>query len=558
VRISRRLGLAAVSAIMAFGCRTPTQITIELTTTVPCGTGTQSGALDGTTIRIGRIGPGLESHSPVTRTERCDVGSGRIGSLVVVPSGSKSDEIAMQVVAGVGKTPEQCLLDGFIGGCIVARRALRFVPHESLSLPIALVNECVDVPCTATTTCIKGQCVDASIDVDRCAGGVCGDDLLGPSSGVDAGPPDGGAPDAPRDADAGGGVGSWVTMTPSSTIGFAGRALHTAIWTTKEMLVFGGIGPSGILGDGASYDPTADAWTMLPPAGLAERHLQAAVWTGTEMIVWGGLGASNVELADGARYDPVARKWAMLPATTLAGRDSMAAVWATTTRELIVWGGNGTTDFLADGAAFDPTTNTWRPIPNGPLVARAGVGVVWNGKEMIVFGGGGSCALPSCDDGAAFDPKTNAWTMLPPAGLKERLAPVSVAVGDGSLAAFFGGGQPAVGIARDDGAIYDGTLKTWSAIPAPPPTALMASARTGGVGFWAAGRLHVWGGITGPGERRADGAAYDPTSRTWSAMAKCELSPRTDATVVWTGTEAIVYGGDVTGADGDDGARFRP
>jgi hypothetical protein len=35
---------------------------------------------------------------------------------------------------------------GYKGGCIVARRALRFIPEEDLHLPVELEVACIDVP----------------------------------------------------------------------------------------------------------------------------------------------------------------------------------------------------------------------------------------------------------------------------------------------------------------------------------------------------------------------------------------------------------------------------
>jgi len=53
--------------------------------------------------------------------------------------------------------------------------------------------------------------------------------------------------------------------------------------------------------DGARYNPAANTWVAISntnaPAG---RSLHTAVWTGKEMIVWGGYNTGN----DGGRYNP--------------------------------------------------------------------------------------------------------------------------------------------------------------------------------------------------------------------------------------------------------------
>ena len=116
----------------------------------------------GTSITVGSASA-LEAKAPAARTDACS-SSGRIGSLAVVPSGDKDDEVAIRVVTGVGKSPEACIDDGYVGGCIVARRILRFLPHTPLVLPVHMGIDCLDVPCGATQTCFKGQCVPAKID----------------------------------------------------------------------------------------------------------------------------------------------------------------------------------------------------------------------------------------------------------------------------------------------------------------------------------------------------------------------------------------------------------
>ena len=69
------------------------------------------------------------------------------------------------------------------------------------------------------------------------------------------------------------------------------------------MIVWGGTtnGPA-TFGDGATYSPAANAWTILATTGApAGRIDHTAVWTGSEMIIWGGAGSISA-FNDGARY----------------------------------------------------------------------------------------------------------------------------------------------------------------------------------------------------------------------------------------------------------------
>ncbi len=159
-----------LAVVVLSACRDPTQITFEITTDVPCGD------VNDTSIAVGV--PGEVEDTSTTATTRCV--DGRIGSIVVVPSSGTDAEIGIRMATGVGVDAESCAPPAFTG-CIVARRALRYVPHTPLFVPVTMRSECRDVPCGATTTCVEGgACATAEIlRESRCATrGVCDEDAL--------------------------------------------------------------------------------------------------------------------------------------------------------------------------------------------------------------------------------------------------------------------------------------------------------------------------------------------------------------------------------------------
>lgn len=188
VRNVALLATALASAQLAWACRAPTQITLEITTDVACD------RLRGTSI-YGASGERPPSE-PITTTTQCTAGSptSSIGSLVVTPAGDKGGRAAIAVVAGLDRPSESCASAGY-KGCIIARRRLSFVPHEPLSLPIALDRACVDVPCDETQTCVASRCVSAEVDPrDPCRDGLCGAGVGAGPSAPDATPPTAAAP----------------------------------------------------------------------------------------------------------------------------------------------------------------------------------------------------------------------------------------------------------------------------------------------------------------------------------------------------------------------------
>src|SRR5262245_11465059 len=113
--VGRRVATAFVVVILLAStqCQAPTQMTLAVTTDVACT------ALKGVTITVGQAA-GIDEKAPVTSTTNCT--DGDVGTLVVIPNGSKSAEVAIKVVGGNGRDAESCLAPTYGTGCIVARR----------------------------------------------------------------------------------------------------------------------------------------------------------------------------------------------------------------------------------------------------------------------------------------------------------------------------------------------------------------------------------------------------------------------------------------------------
>lgn len=158
--------VAAVSAILASAsCRDPTEITLEITTDLPCSAVLANG---GVAIRVGS--PANVEGELAQQIEARTCVKGRIGSLVVVPSDAIDDQVAIFVAAGATSPTAACTRQS-PKGCVLARRVLHYIPHTPLKLPIELSASCVDKACAPNETCHKGQCRSDTVPCG--AGGVC-------------------------------------------------------------------------------------------------------------------------------------------------------------------------------------------------------------------------------------------------------------------------------------------------------------------------------------------------------------------------------------------------
>ncbi|MCU0664824.1 MAG: hypothetical protein MUC50_21185 [Myxococcota bacterium] len=95
----------------------------------------------------------------------------------------------------------------------------------------------------------------------------------------------------------------WIALAGAAP---AERAYHTAVWIkdVEKMIVWGGQNSiSGYLNTGAELNTVTNSWLDATPTALEGRYAHTAVATPDKMIVWGGLGSSGL-LGNGGVYTP--------------------------------------------------------------------------------------------------------------------------------------------------------------------------------------------------------------------------------------------------------------
>ena len=392
-------------------------------------------------------------------------------------------------------------------------------------------------------------------------------------------------------------TGAW---TPISLNGAPqARWGHSAVWTGSEMIIWGGQTtdpgavaggtPAIVLHTGARYNPATNAWTSMTaafsagplPAPVYATQGHMAFWTGSEMLVWGGSSSTSTFGMTGAggfpmqgkRYNATTDTWTDLPMNPpeLSSGASWKGVW--TGQEMILWSrqNSGVSD-PPYAARYNPTANSWQTlprIPGDPQLPESGFSWVWSGTEAVLWGGGVD-SIPRNYSGYKFNPSTSTWTALATAGAPERRT--------GHVAAFVGSDMVIWGGVGEmtppamtppqylNGGRYNPTTNTWASIPAiGSPSNRQSHTVTA-----AGSQLLVWGGVgynamgMSPFKFLKNGGSLDPATGTWTTLSNGSPAPRSGHSMIWTGTEMIVWGGTIgtSSTSGDpafaDGARFNP
>lgn len=254
--------------------------------------------------------------------------------------------------------------------------------------------------------------------------------------------------------------------------------------------------------DSGSSDGQA-GYTIIPmstknaPDG---RRDHSAVLANGKLIIFGGTGAGGSSLASGGMYDTATDSWLGLSMEGQApeSRASHAALWTGT--KMLVWGGNKVTidssnkpilQPLATGASFDPATSRWSAVSstNAPPLLES-FSWVWAGSKFIVWGGlntASGTALPTTP--FVYDPIRDTWTLGSNTGAPAgRLQAAAVWTGSKM---FVWGGKDIKGNLLDDGGLYDPAINSWTPVPASTegPTA-----RANHSMVWSGKEALVWGG----------------------------------------------------------------
>lgn len=323
------------------------------------------------------------------------------------------------------------------------------------------------------------------------------------------------------------------------------------VWTGEFVLLWGRSRTDG-RSIGARYDPARDVWSPMRSTDVstgADRALKG-VWTGRELVMvsW---SARDGLITLG--YDPVRDEWRALPALNapvLSGEPVVALAG----EDVLVF----SYDFSA-GATYRPSTDSWNaltlPGPSSPSILAPGgwFGPHWTGSELLFVNRG-------LGRSSRYIPALREWSVSDDVPNSELLDVRDTVLVNGEIFAQTSKYTPALDETALDSIApvwfqWNAATSTWEELANGIPTP-QSALETGAV--LAGQDVFFFGGFLGesPGDVLSIAAeyplerpwAYSTTTGSWRELSPVDQpDPRKAPLLVWTGTEVIVWGGQMLG-----------
>ena len=301
---------------------------------------------------------------------------------------------------------------------------------------------------------------------------------------------------------------------------------------------------------------TQDQWVSMPKNDApAPRAVPYTLWTGSKVIVFGGFPNSK-----GSIYTPSTNVWSNMSTVNQPYYHDGGYSVISTGTDIITWGGyDRGGNYLNKGYKYNIASDTWSTISttNAPS-ARHDHTAIWTGTEMIIWGGVGINGL--LNDGARYNPVSDSWTSMStsnaPTARSKYYNSGLFGIWTGTYFIIWGGSN--INIAPSllrDGGKYNPTTNQWTSIATPSNATL--TARDGHSMVWTGTDMIVWGGSDSAGVLLNDGASYKLSTNTWTKLSATNApSARERHAAVWATTlnKMIVFGG--TG--GGNGKIYNP
>jgi N-acetylneuraminic acid mutarotase len=335
----------------------------------------------------------------------------------------------------------------------------------------------------------------------------------------------------------------------TTTTGQMGTSLYAQTatrLTTGQVLIAGGMSPSGVVNNAQLYTSASQTFAAVNPMNVARWLHTATLLNDGTVLIAGGSELANEETLDSAEiYNPTAGTFTLLSNTLNTARVGHTATLLNNGQVLIVGGYDPETGLIADAELYDPPSQTFIDLgdTNAPRYRHTST-VLQNGQVLIAGGETDPVPTGAYNTAELFDPVRQAFTLVSVPMTTPRQGHAAVLLNNGQVL-ISGGNDPGTG-SLNTAELYDPNSDIFIAVAGVMTTPRISHVMT----LLNGGQVLIVGGASGAsGTALASTETYNPASQLFTAAGSM-------ASVREYQTDTLLNDGTVFIAGGTDGTNI--
>jgi len=335
----------------------------------------------------------------------------------------------------------------------------------------------------------------------------------------------------------------------TTTTGQIGASLYAQTATrliSGQVLIAGGMSPSGAVNNAELYNPANQSFVATSPMNVARWLHTATLLNDGTILIAGGSDSSNKETLDTAEiYNPATSTFTLLSNTLNTARIGHTATLLANGRVLIVGGDDPALGLIADAELYDPPTQTFIDLGD-TLVPRFrhSATILQNGQVLIAGGETDPTPGGAYNTAELFDPISQTFTLVSVPMTASREGHSAVLMNNGRVL-ITGGNDPGAG-PLNSAELYDPTSDIFIAVTGTMTTPRISPAMT----LLNGGQVLIVGGASGPGgPALASTENYNPANQLFTAAGSM-------ASVRESHTDTLLNDGTILITGGTDGTNI--
>lgn len=335
----------------------------------------------------------------------------------------------------------------------------------------------------------------------------------------------------------------------TTTTGQMGTSLYAQTatrLTTGQVLIAGGMSPSGVVNNAQLYTPASQTFAAANPMNVARWLHTATLLNDGTVLIAGGSDLANEETSDSAEiYNPTAGTFTLLSNTLNTARVGHTATLLNNGQVLIVGGYDPETGLIADAELYDPPSQTFIDLgdTNAPRYQHTST-MLQNGQVLIAGGETDPVPTGAYNTAELFNPVSQMFTPVSVPMTTPREGHGAVLLNNGQVL-ISGGNDPGTG-SLNTAELYDPNSDIFIAVTGVMTTPRISHVMT----LLNGGQVLIVGGASGAGGTAlASTETYNPASQLFTAAGSM-------ASVRQYQTDTLLNDGTVFIAGGTDGTNI--